>query len=96
MSAINTSIETTTANANSGCLRRLVRPRAESPKWIQLGRHLDSIYENCDNAIHYGFVNGKTKVLDEKLGKIIYAAEEARKLLRPNSAAHAARKENHG
>lgn len=71
--------------ANSGCVKRLVRPRAESPKWIQLGRHLDSILEDCDNAIHYGFVKGKTKVLDEKLGKIIFAAQEARKLLRPNA-----------
>ena len=77
--------ENTTANANSGCLSRLVRPRPESPKWKELGHHLDSIYEDCNNAIRFGFVQGKTKLLDEKLGKIIRAAEEARRLLRPNT-----------
>jgi hypothetical protein len=85
MSATSTPIENTPANANSGCLSRLVRPRPESPKWIELGHHLDSIYGDCNNAIRFGFVQGKTKLLDEKLGKIIRAAEEARRLLRPNN-----------
>lgn len=65
---------------------RLVRPRRETPKWIRLSRLLDEIRVQVDcNAIHEGFVCGKTKELDAALSRIIYAATEAKKLLRPNT-----------
>lgn len=67
-------------------VQRLVRPRRETTKWSRLARLLDEILTQADyNAIHQGFVRGKTRELDAALSRIIYAATEAKKLLRPNA-----------
>ena len=79
-------METSTKSALPVPLARLVRPRRETPKWLRLGNLLDEIHRQADDeAIHQGFVHGKTRRLDAALERIQKAATEAREILRPNA-----------
>lgn len=83
-----TEMKTTDSNkdAQAGCMKGLVRPRRETPKWSLLGELLDEIHSQADNeAIYAGFVHGNTKRLDAALERIQKAATEARAILRPNN-----------
>lgn len=77
-------MKTSTKSALPVPLARLVRPRRETPKWLRLGSLLDEIHRQADDeAIHQGFVHGKTSRLDAALERIQKAATEARAILRP-------------
>jgi hypothetical protein len=77
-------MKTSTKSALQVPLARLVRPRRETPKWLRLGSLLDEIHRQADDeAIHQGFVHGKTSRLDAALERIQKAATEARAILRP-------------
>lgn len=62
------------------------KPKRESIKWKELGRLLDFVATDIDEAIHNGFVKGKTKTLYACLMRINDSSERARKLLEAKSA----------
>ena len=84
MSATNAPIENTTANANSGCLSRLVRCE-------DCGQTV-SIFEVSEQTTFEG-----TKIRCESCANAAWKrAIDLHFNGEPSSAAHAARKENHG
>jgi hypothetical protein len=76
------------SGAASGSARLRI-PRRESGPWKRLAKCLDTILREGDYpAIDRGFIGRDAATMDAALEKIIAAATEARRIIRPNAQDH--------